>query len=896
MKTIYYYCLLCFILFTLSIQSMAQNFDCGTTQAQEKLYHEHPELRQQQALYDEYVLDYLNNNSQESNRNLIVIPIVFHIIHDYGVENIPDENIFDQVAILNRDYNRLNPDTSSVVRAFKSNISNVGIEFRLAQKDPQGNCTNGIDRIASPLTYLGNDAAKLNPWDRRKYLNVWVVKKMENGVAGYAYKPVSVSGMNFKSDGIIILADYIGSLSPSSPNTSRALTHEIGHWLNLSHPWGDTNSPEVACGDDGIYDTPITKGHKDCVPVADYTCDIKNITNAIYTFDNVSTSTGNIDPTLPPSQINGNVVNLNFSNFSAIGIGANSLTNGVFNFDNYDNGALDSNTNYADLTGTINTSKYFTFSITPETSQAMTLSSLTFKVSRNNEGIRTFVVRSSIDNYTSNLNATVLNIDSAKLSIQTGNIFYIKNDNSDTLTGAKIVLGSAFANLDNTVTFRIYAYNSESSNGTFQIDDINLTGTFGTVENVQNYMDYSYCSKMFTDGQKIAMMAALNSDVSFRNNLWTNDNLLATGVLNPIVCTPKADFFTTSRFVCEGSNVIFKDNTVNSAPTQWLWSFPGGSPSSSNVQNPTVMYSTSGYYPVSLTVSNSSGSNALTKQNYVYVSPNWSDYNSSYTESFEDAGLSERWFKLNPSNNIKQWQRVSDVGASGTSSMMLNGFYQGEGDVDELITPSYDLRYMTNLSFSFKYVGASKATNIIDMHDSLNVYVSTDCGRTWGTPKLTIKRANLIKAGQTDGYYKPQPGDAWTTASVNLASGTYAVANVRFRFRYTSGQFTNNFYLDDINIGGIVSLNENQEIIEAINIIPNPFENEATIQLFASKSGKVAINLLDITGRKVANIFKGEQNTTSMNYKFEKQNISAGTYIVEAQIGETIIYKKVIIN
>ncbi len=138
----------------------------------------------------------------------------------------------------------------------------------------------GIDRIASPLTYLGNDAAKLNPWDRRNYLNVWTVKKMENGVAGYAYKPLSVSGINFPIDGIIILHDYIGSIGTANADRSRALTHEIGHWLNLSHPWGDNNNPGQACGDDGIADTPITKGHTDCVPVADYSCDINNLNNA----------------------------------------------------------------------------------------------------------------------------------------------------------------------------------------------------------------------------------------------------------------------------------------------------------------------------------------------------------------------------------------------------------------------------------------------------------------------------------------------------------------------------------------------------------------------------------------------------------------------------------------
>lgn len=896
MKKIILFQIIVSLLICHTIKSKAQNFNCGTTTAQDELYRKFPELKNQQQLYDNYVFNFINEHHEESGRNLIIIPIVFHIIHDYGVENIPDENIYDQVAILNRDYNRLNADTSSVVNAFKSNIANVGIEFRLAQKDPDGNCTNGIDRIASPLTYLGNDAAKLNPWDRRNYLNVWVVKKMENGVAGYAYKPISVTGLNFKADGIIILADYIGSLQPSSPNTSRALTHEIGHWLNLSHPWGDTNNPEVSCGDDGIYDTPITKGHKDCVPVADFTCDIKNITNATYTFNNVNTTSGNVDPTNPPNQVNSSITNLSFTNLSAIGVALNSSVDSVFAFNGWDTGAIDSNTVFSDLTGTINTSKYYQFSITPETSQAMILTSLAFVVKRNDSGIRTFAVRSSLDNYTTNLTASVLATDTANLKVQTGDIFYIRHDSNDTLKGTKINLGPSFSNLDKTVVFRIYAFNAEASNGTFEIDDIKINGTFGTVENVQNFMDYSYCSKMFTYGQKQAMLAALNSDVSIRNNLWTDANLIQTGVLSPSVCSPKADFFTVNKFICEGTSVTFKDNSLNSTPTSWSWSFPGGTPSSSSVQNPTVNYTTSGYYPVSLTVSNASGSNSITKSNYIFVSPNWSDYNSSYVESFEDAGLSERWFMLNSSNNNKHWQRVSDVGASGSSCLLLSGFYQGEGDVDELISPSYDLSYMTNLSFSFKYIGASKATNLDDMHDSMTVYVSTDCGRSWGTPKLTLKRANLIKAGQTDSYYKPQSGDAWTTASANLSVATYAVANVRFRFRYTSGQFTNNFYLDDFNIGGVVSLNELQNINSIIKIIPNPFDQETSIQVNLIQTEKVAIHLFDITGRKVAQIFEGVQTNNTVNYKLEKNDLSKGAYLIKVQIGENYLYNKVIIE
>ena len=87
---------------------------------------------------------------------------------------------------------------------------------------------------------------------------------MAAGLAGYAYKPGVVDGFLYPLDGIIILSNYIGSIGTSSYTTSRALTHEIGHYLSLSHLWGDTNSPGAACGDDGILDTPETMGWTTC--------------------------------------------------------------------------------------------------------------------------------------------------------------------------------------------------------------------------------------------------------------------------------------------------------------------------------------------------------------------------------------------------------------------------------------------------------------------------------------------------------------------------------------------------------------------------------------------------------------------------------------------------------
>lgn len=252
---------------------------CGQTEALHELYQKYPGFQAEaEAKAAASMLEGKRNLEENKSRSAVptpyIIPVVFHIVHDYGTENISDAQILDQVAILNRDYRHLNADTSQIVAPFDTLDADAEIEFRLAQLDPDGNCTNGIDRIASMETYVGDDESKLNRWPREKYLNIWVVKKMRDGVAGYAYYPGATDGFLEPFDGIIILHDYIGSIGTSSVGTSRALTHEVGHWLNLSHPWGNNNSPGVACGDDGILDTPQTKGWTTCNLTSNAICTV----------------------------------------------------------------------------------------------------------------------------------------------------------------------------------------------------------------------------------------------------------------------------------------------------------------------------------------------------------------------------------------------------------------------------------------------------------------------------------------------------------------------------------------------------------------------------------------------------------------------------------------------
>jgi len=269
-----------------TIASYAQRpFSCTTGEMVEKSYQDHPEFLTAHEQLEQFTADYVKNNAAERTASnsapTYLIPIVFHIIHNYGPENISDAQVYDEVKILCRDYRMRNADTASVIPSFQGIRADTKIEFRLAQKDPNGNCTNGIDRVASLLTYKAGDNSKLNDWPSNKYLNVWVVSDIANGAAGYAYFPGTI---NSAADGVLILSNYIGSIGTSNPTQSRALTHEIGHTLNLYHPWGNSNSPGVSCsGSDQVADTPDTKGWDFCpAPTAAAICNppvIENFSN-----------------------------------------------------------------------------------------------------------------------------------------------------------------------------------------------------------------------------------------------------------------------------------------------------------------------------------------------------------------------------------------------------------------------------------------------------------------------------------------------------------------------------------------------------------------------------------------------------------------------------------------
>ena len=257
LKQIYYSVFFVFSSFILSAQQIEK---CHTTEMTEKYIQIHPEVQKHEDNYFQQVLNIAKKSKlQSSDTNLRIIPVVFHVIHNDGSENISKAQIQDQIKILNEDYRRLNADTVNTNTIFKSIAVDSKIEFRLAAIDPDGNCTDGIVRVRSSLTDNAGDNVKdLSWWDNSKYLNIWVVMSIDDygsggTILGYAYFPFM--GVNDPSiDGIIIRSDCIGDTGTAVAfgEKGRTLTHEIGHYLGLYH----TFQGGCSGSGDGIDDTP----------------------------------------------------------------------------------------------------------------------------------------------------------------------------------------------------------------------------------------------------------------------------------------------------------------------------------------------------------------------------------------------------------------------------------------------------------------------------------------------------------------------------------------------------------------------------------------------------------------------------------------------------------------
>lgn len=681
-----------FLLLSLPLAVGAQtDHVCGTEHMYQQRLKSNPDISQVRAAGELNAQQYAQKHQgQKAAGVLRVIPVVVHIIHNYGSENISKAQVLDALRILNEDFQAKNPDTNLVIPQFKQLIGNAEVEFRLANKDPNGNCTDGITRTVSNLTFNADDNVKgLISWDNAKYYNIWVVHKISFGAGGYAYYPGTASA---GYEGVVVCHSQFGSIGTSGGSNfaKRTLTHETGHYLNLPHTWGSSN----ACGDanncsvdDGVADTPNTIGN--CL-----TC---NLTNQ----------------------------------------------------------------------------------------------------------------------------------------------------------------------------------------------------NCGSLDNVQNYMDYATCTRMFTIGQKNRMDAALNSSAGYRNLLWQASNLIATGTQTSTqsACILNSDFVTGVYNICEGNTITYTDISWNGVANTWSWSFPGGTPSSSTAQNPTIQYNSAGIYAVSLTASNTAGTgNSMTKTSYIRVRNDSADHsNWQYIESFEGKPIPNTdWTLVNPDNGVG-WYQTNVAAKHGFKSARIDNLNNWPDEVDELISPSIDLTAVSSppgLYFKVAYAPVNTGDN-----DKLAVYISLDCGHSWQI-KYLKKGPALATAGNQSTNFVPN-ANQWSQEYLNLAP--YAgQKNILFKFAFTYAG-GNNIYLDDINITSPVGIAGPVADGLYFGIYPNPAERGHTISYRFEGESQVSLSLHDVAGREISRITEGTLAGGSYDHQIDMP-LSKGLYFVNLVINGRSWVKKMVVN
>ncbi|MEN8811092.1 MAG: M43 family zinc metalloprotease [Flavobacteriales bacterium] len=402
----------------------------------------------------------------------------------------------------------------------------------------------------------------------------------------------------------------------------------------------------------------------------------------------------------------------------------------------------------------------------------------------------------------------------------------------------------------------------------------------GTLDNVENVMEYSYCSKMFTNGQKTRMRAAVTSSTGGRNNLITASNHTSTGIFDDILC--RADFEAEGESVCENKPIQFYDNSYHNA-TSWNWSFPGGTPSTSNQQNPIVTYNNPGRHNVSLTVTNASGTISLTKTQYMRVLPDWG-LAMPFTEGFEitESQFEDSWETI--ADDTNSWS-LNSANFSGSNSAMLRNYTISDGQESEIVSPSLNLTGNTAVNISFKYAYARKTTST---GESVQFLISNNCGESW-----VIARGLNPTTAATNSEFFPT-SNQWGAQNITINNSFYS-SNFRFKIKVTNGN-GNNFFIDDININTTVGIEEVEGLTD-LNLYPNPMNNNATVSLNLSKESEVSVSLLNTLGQTVRTISSEVNlNQGEHNMNIEKGNLVPGIYFLSVNLNGNKKIEKLIIQ
>jgi len=242
------------LLMTTSIDAQR---DCGTMDYLEEQIEKDPGILQNMNVIEQQTMRHVQDHKR-SISGIITIPVVVHVVYKNTTENISDAQIASQIQVLTDDFRRMNADQDNTW----AQAADIQLEFCLASIDPNGNPSTGITRTATTNNSFSHtsDAVKSSSsggkdgWPKDDYLNLWVCD-ISGTVIGYAQFP---GGGSASKDGVVVDYNSFGTIGTAEYpfHLGRTATHEVGHWLNLRHIWGDGNCSK----DDLVTDTPNASG------------------------------------------------------------------------------------------------------------------------------------------------------------------------------------------------------------------------------------------------------------------------------------------------------------------------------------------------------------------------------------------------------------------------------------------------------------------------------------------------------------------------------------------------------------------------------------------------------------------------------------------------------------
>lgn len=422
--------------------------------------------------------------------------------------------------------------------------------------------------------------------------------------------------------------------------------------------------------------------------------------------------------------------------------------------------------------------------------------------------------------------------------------------------------------------------------------------TDGVIENVDNYMDYSSCGKMFTQGQ-VQKMNAVLSDIQLpRFGLWQSSNLNATGVFQEPTCELDVDLWHRNFTDCDSTRVEFFAMAEGQVPDFTEWYFEGGSPEVSNAQRTDVIYYEEGDYDVRLVMCK--GNDCDTAYQTISVGINDALANGlpvmqveHYEEDFENnfSFPDENMFAIE--DGTATWQLCDFAGYDSEHCIYIPAEVLANVDTCNLVLGNFDMSALNEPTIRFK---VATSMHTWSYWSTLELHFRDLCNSAFVGNPWAVWQLYEMNNGNDEVSFTPTEDGQWMQLSVTRPEWSMA-HNAEFVLRLIKSPTSANhtpeaFFLDDINIASAEALGINHAMRgeSGVQVFPNPADDFATIQLNGIDE-PYSMRVTDMTGRLMM-----EESGNRSTIGITTNNWPSGVYAVSIETSNIKLNRKLIVR